>query len=365
LEFEEFKLERWLSETRFICDIDLSASVITHLKYNELISEKDLDMPIRIGPTNGIEILREEISKLYSEVVTAEGVLVTHGAAEANFLLLNYLIKPGDDCVFIVPNYMQAWGILKAVGAKVKLVYLDEKNSYKINVDEINELVSSKTKAILLTNPNNPTGARMTLDEQRAICQIAEDVSGYVIGDEVLCGLEVDGRRTTSPVEIYEKGISTRSVSKLGLSGLRVGWIAARDSAIAKGCWMIKDYTSLGNSFFNQHVALAALKSLDKINQRNRKLLGDRVELLVKSVEENREFINCVRPEAGSTALIRYRSDMNSVEFCRRLAEKERVAVSPGDYFKAPKSFRILYGTDADKLKNGLERIVRFVKYLA
>jgi aspartate/methionine/tyrosine aminotransferase len=362
LEFKEFELERWLSETRFNCDIDLSSSVITHFKYNELIGGEDLDMPIRIGPTDGIEMLREEISKLYPGVVNAAGVLVTHGCAEANFLLLNYLIKPGDECVFIVPNYMQAWGILKALKAKVKLIHLVEKSSYKINIDELNEMVSNKTKAILLTNPNNPTGARLTLNELKAICQIAEDINAYVIGDEVLCGLEIDGIKTASVVEIYEKGISTRSVSKLGLSGLRVGWIATRDPVIVKGCWIIKDYTSLGNSFFNQHVALVALRNLNKINQRNRQLLSDRAGLLMKAVEQNRDFVSCIKPEAGSTALIKYSLDVNSVEFCRKLIEKKRVAVSPGDYFKAPKSFRILYGTDANKLENGLERIVEFIK---
>jgi len=365
LKFEKFELERWLSELRFICDIDLSSSVITHFKYKDLISENDLDVPVRIGPTNGIETLREKISKLYPEVVNAEGVLITHGAAEANFLLLNSLIKSGDECVFLVPNYMQVGGILKAIGAKVKLAYLDEKNINKLNIEEVNELVSRKTKAILITNPNNPTGAITTRDELRTLCQIAEDANAYVLGDEVLCGLEINGKRTTSPVEIYEKGISTRSVSKLGLSGLRVGWIATRDSAIAKKCWMIKDYISLGNSFFNQHMALVALNNLDRVIQRNQKILSDRVEILMKAIEENNEFIYSTKPEAGSTALIRYKFNINSVEFCKRLAEKERVAVSPGDYFKAPRSFRILYGTDVEKLTAGLERINRFVRSLA
>lgn len=362
MKFEPFELERWLSESRFKCDIDLSASVVTHFKYNELISENDLNMPIRIGPTNGYEALREEISKLYSGVVDAERVLVTHGAAESNFLVLNYLISSGDECIFLVPNYMQVWGILRAIGAKIKLVYLDEKTSYRPNIGEINELISKNTKAVIITNPNNPTGAKLPSNELRAICDIAEDTNAYVIGDEVLCGLEIDGKRNPSPVEIYEKGISTRSVSKLGLSGLRVGWVATRDSATIKGCWMIKDYTSLGNSFFSQHIALVALRNMDKIIQRNRKILSDRVEILMRWVEENKEFVHCIRPEAGSTALVRYKFNINSMEFCRKLAEEEGVAVSPGDYFKAPKSFRILYGTDADKLEAALERITQFLK---
>lgn len=364
LKFRQFELERWLSESRFECDIDLSASVITHFKYNELITEKDLDIPVRIGPTNGTEELRQEISRLYYGVVDPSGVLVTHGAAEANFLLLNCLIAPGDECIFLVPNYMQAKGILEAIGAKVKLVWLDEKRNYHPNIEEINELTSKKTRAILITNPNNPTGSRLTLRELEEICEIAQSVDAYVIGDEVLCGLEIDGEKTKSPVEIYEKGISTRSVSKLGLSGLRVGWIAARDSTIAQKCWSIKDYTSLGNSFFNQRVATIALRKLDLIRERNRKILTHRIEILMNAVEENKEFISCVKPQAGSTALIRYKSSINSIEYCRKLAQKERVAVSPGDYFEAPNRLRILYGTDAEKLEKGLQKIIRFTKSL-
>jgi aspartate/methionine/tyrosine aminotransferase len=365
LKFEQFALERWLSETRFNCDVDLSASVITHFKYNELVNEKDLDVPVRIGPTNGSEDLRAEISKLYSGTVGSEGVLVTHGAAEANFLLLNCLISPGDECIFVVPNYMQAYGILRSMGARVKLAHLDEKKNYALDLEEIRGQVSKKTKAILVTNPNNPTGARLTIKELKTLCGVAEEAKAYVIADEVLSGLEIDGTRTVSAVEIYEKGISTRSVSKLGFSGLRVGWIAARDHAIAKKCWMIRDYTSLGNSFFNQHVALMALRNIGMVSKRNRSLLSNRVETLIRGIKENRSFLSCTKPKAGSTALVKYKPDTDSVEFCRSLAKKEGVAVSPGDFFKAGKSFRILYGTDAEKLKTGLRRIGRFVRNVA
>lgn len=362
MKFDEFKLERWLSETRFNCDIDLSASVITHFKYSELISEKDLDVPVRIGPTNGTEALREEISKLYPDAVKTEGIMITHGAAEANFLLLNHLVSAGDECIFVVPNYMQAYGILKAIGAKVKLLHLNDKKEYCLDIDEVKESFSKKTKAILITNPNNPTGARLTDTELKTVCDIAKSAGAYVICDEVLSGLELDGRRTASPVEIYEKGISTRSVSKLGLSGLRVGWIVARDPKIAQKCWAIRDYTSLGNSFFNQNVAVIALRNLEKIMRRNREILNDRAKILMKAVEKSENSINCVKPQAGSTALISYNVNVDSVAFCRKLSTKERVVVSPGDYFEAPKGFRLLYGTDAKKLKEGLTRITRFAK---
>ena len=362
MKFEPFQLERWLSECRLRCEIDLSSSVITHFKYSELISQEDLNMPVRIGPTNGHEVLRQKISELYQGAVDEDSVLVTHGASEANFLLLNYLIAPRDECILVVPNYMQVWGILRAIGARVKLAYLDENRDYKLDIDGINELISKNTKAILVTNPNNPTGAVLTSDELRGICDLAKVVHAYVIGDEVLSGLEIDGKRSLSPVEIYDRGISTRSLSKLGLSGLRVGWVAARDPAVAKGCWRIRDYTSLGSSFFNQHIAVVALRSLDKIAQRDREILSERVGTLMNWVKENEEFVICVRPKAGATAMVKYKFGIDSTEFCTQLLKEERVAVSPGDYFVVPESFRVLYGTDQSKLKAALERIHKFLE---
>ena len=357
MKFDPFELERWLSESRLKVDFDLSASVITYFKYNELIGEKDLDVPIRIGPTNGSELLREEICKLYRGYVDIESILVTHGAAEGNLILLNHLIDPGDECIFFVPNYLQAYGVLKAIGAKIKLSHLDSNNEYRPDIEGLKSLVTRKTKAILLTNPNNPVGSIMTPDELKAICDIAQSCSAYVIDDEDLAGLEIEDKSSPTPIELYEKGIVTRSVSKLGMSGLRVGWIAARDPALIRGCWSIKDYTTLGNSFFNQHIAAVALKNLEKIKKRNRKLLGDRLAILEKWVDEKRDHLLWAKPKAGATALIRYKFNIDSIDFCIRLMRDASVALSPGDHFMEPRSFRMLFGTDEIRLSQALERI--------
>jgi aspartate/methionine/tyrosine aminotransferase len=362
LKFEPFALERWLAKPRYDCDINLSTSVIKQFRYNELLSEIP-EIPIRIGPTNGYESLREVVSTLYSTVDKNE-ILITHGAAEANFLLLNYLVDPGDECILLVPNYMQFFGILRGIGAKVNLTYLDSTEGYKPNIEEIKLLTSKKTKVIILTNPNNPTGAKLTEDELKAICDIAEENDAYVIGDEVLSGLEFEGRKSPSVVDIYEKGVSTRSVSKLGLSGLRVGWIAAHDKNIIKGCWAIKDYTSLGSSSITQYIAEIALNRVDIIIKRDQEILRNNVKILMEWVENNKNLISCTSPKAGSTALIQFKFNIDSVEFCRKLIKEQKVVVSPGDYFGAPRSFRILFGTDENILREGLERIGIFLKKL-
>lgn len=357
MKLEPFQLERFLAEYREPAAHSLASSVITQFHYNELISETDLDMRVRIGPMNGPEALREEISDLYSSV-TKDGILVTHGAAEANFLLLNYLLDQQDECVIVVPNYMQAFGVAKATGAKVILSTLLEQDGYRLNTEELKERVNKRTKLILITNPNNPTGIRHTKREVQAVCDIASEVDAYVLADEVLRGTEMDGMPTSSPVDLYERGIATRSLSKLGLSGLRVGWIATRDEEIARGCWSYKDYTSLGNSYFNQHVALIALTRLPEIIDRDRRLLKKNLTVFWRWFTENRSYLNCVKPQAGATVFPRYVFDMDSVKFCKTVLKESKVLLAPGEFFKGPGRFRALFaGHATDTLQRVLDHL--------
>jgi aspartate/methionine/tyrosine aminotransferase len=359
MKLEPFQLERFLAEYREPAAHSLASSVITQFHYNELISEADLDMRVRIGPMNGPEALREEISNLYSSV-TKDGILVTHGAAEANFLFLNYMLDHRDECIIVVPNYMQVFGVAKATGAKVTLSTLLEQDGYRLNTEELKELVNKRTKLVLVTNPNNPTGVRHTRQEVQAVCDIASEVDAYVLADEVLRGTEMDGMPTSSPVDLYERGIATRSLSKLGLSGLRVGWIATRDAEIARGCWSYKDYTTLGNSYFNQHIALTVLTRLPEIINRDRRLLKENLAVFWRWLDGNRSYLNCVKPQAGATVFPRYVFDMDSVQFCKTVLAESKVLLAPGDYFNGPGRFRALFaGHATETLQHILDRLSR------
>jgi aspartate/methionine/tyrosine aminotransferase len=359
MKLEPFRLERFLAAYREPAAYSLASSVITQFQYNELISEADLDMRVRIGPMNGPEALREAISNLYSSV-TKDGILVTHGAAEANFILLNYLLDHRDECIIVVPNYMQVFGVAKATGANVTRSTLLEQDGYRLNTEELKEQVNERTKLILITNPNNPTGIRHARREVQAVCDIASEVGAYVLADEVLRGTEMDGMPTSSPVDLYERGIATRSLSKLGLSGLRVGWIATHDEEIARGCWSYKDYTTLGNSFLNQHVALRVLTRLPEIMERDRRLLRENLAVMWRWLDANRSYVNCVKPQAGATVFPRYSFDLDSVQFCKTVLEESKVLLAPGDYFNGPGRFRALFaGHSTETLQHILDRLSR------
>jgi len=357
-----FELERWLSTHS--CEIDLGGSVVKCLKLRELVKEIDFDIELMHGQTNGAEELRNGVSALYSNI-HEDNVLITHGTTEGNFLVLSCLLEHGDEVIIGgIPTYLQTVGLAEANGAKVKFFFLNEQEKYKADIDCLNEMVSRKTKMIIIVNPNNPTGTRFSTNEIRNICEIAKDADAYVLADEVLRYTEIDGVLSPSPVEIYEKGISTGSLSKIGLAGLRTGWIVA-DKGLVKEFWAQKDYTTLTGPILSDYVSIIALQkeNMERIVQRARKILKENLEIFSNWLVKNKDFLKCVIPSAGATAFPRYEFNVDSVKLCQKLLKEKSVLLTPGNYFMSRKHFRILYGGVAkEALKIGLERIIDFLK---
>jgi aspartate/methionine/tyrosine aminotransferase len=361
MRFEPFELERWLSSHSG--KYNFAGVNPPPVKIADLVAEVDPDTLLTYGPTCGSPELREEISQLYSNL-PSESILLTNGTAEANFLVANAIFDQGDELVVVTPNYLQMLGIARANGVKVRVTPLREEENYKPNLKEIGELVSPRTKAIFVTNPNNPTGATLSSTDIRAICEIAETHGAYVIFDEVIRGLELDGNVSVSPVEIYERGISTASISKLGLLGLRIGWVAANEQLIGE-CWKIKDYTTLSHSGLSEHLATIALqeKNVERLRARARNVFNHNISVLRGWLRECDQELRCVIPTAGGSAFPRYSAELDSYDFCERILHETGVLLSPGDCFGSPKHFRLRYGGhDVQMLTTVLDKLAQFLK---
>jgi len=357
---EDFQLERWLPTHH--AEFNLAGALNHPLKLADVVGKLDLEMEMIYGNTQGSAELRRLISRLFAGV-NEEMVLVTTGTAEANFILMNNLIREGDEFILFPPAYLQNVGVVKAIGAEVKYCYLKEDKQYKPDIDDLVSLVSDRTRAIHITNPNNPTGSKFSRKELEAICNIADKVGAYVIADEALRGLEIDGIPITSPVEIYERGVATGSLSKLGLSGIRIGWIVGNNKVIEK-CWGFKDYTTLSHSGLSEFLAMEALKeeNVKKFQFRAQTIIKDHLKIIETWIEKHRHHISWVKPVAGNTAFPKYELDIDSVSFCKDLLEKESVLLSPGDYFGSPKHFRIRYGCRKETLMHGLDRFDNYLE---
>ena len=237
MQIREFGVERWMYLYENVCELNLAETCVESLTVAELlkISGKEdaalsevLPMKLTYGEIDGTERLRSNVASLY-ENQRVPNVLITHGAISANALVYETLIEPGVHMISLLPTYQQHYSIAESYGAKVDALRLREENAFLPDLDELKGMIRPSTRVIAFSNPNNPTGALMERAFLEEIARIARSCGAYVLGDEVYRGTDQQGTGFTASIaDIYEKGISTGSMSKTwSLAGLRVGWIVA------------------------------------------------------------------------------------------------------------------------------------------
>ena len=210
-------MERMQSTYENLVDFNLSESGVHPLTLAELLEEPSrhdlvLDQRLVYTQSNGTPELRDRVAALYPGA-TREHIEITNGGSEANYVCLWNLVEPGDEVVMMVPNYMQTWGLARGFGGAVKPWALRERPGdpprWAPDLAELESLVTPKTKLILLCNPNNPTGARLTAAELDRIVAVAARHGAWVLSDEIYRGAELDGRETDSVWGRYDRVIVT------------------------------------------------------------------------------------------------------------------------------------------------------------
>ena len=249
MKIEPFALERWLTRHELHVRYDLAESGILPLTINELLSfvapeerpaalERLLALPLGYNEATGTYALRAALAATYTHC-DPDNILVTTGAIEANFLLFNVLLDAGDHIVAPYPAYQQLYSVPRAIGCEVAQWRIRPENGFRYDVDELAQLITPKTKLIVLNTPHNPTGAMIPPDDLRRIYDLADRVGAFVLCDEAYRWLAVPGGEEFAPpvFDLGERGISVGTLSKpFGLPGLRVGWLAA-PKEIAARCW--------------------------------------------------------------------------------------------------------------------------------
>ena len=315
------------------------------------------------GDIEGAPAFREGICGLY-KTLKPEEVITTHGAAGANHHVFYSLVEPGDQVISIMPTYQQLYSIPEGYGAEVKLLDLTPENGYLPALEQLRELAVPGTRLICVNNPNNPTGALMSTELLREIVEIAKSVDAYVLCDEVYRHLTQEDVWCESIVDLYEKGISVSSMSKVfSLAGLRLGWIATHDETLRKALLSHRDYNHISCGLFDEALAAVALQHSDVILKRNRGIVRENLTVLDAWVQSEPR-IRYRRPQAGTTALVYYDYTPDSYTFCTRMYHETGAFVTPGDCFEQPKSMRIGYASDVQTLKDGLAAISAFLRIL-
>jgi aspartate/methionine/tyrosine aminotransferase len=366
MKIDPFAMERWQSLWENEVRYNLSESGVHPMTVLELFEIADLEAAevlltqrLFYNPSNGSPELRAAIASLYPGA-DERNVLVTNGSAEANFVTALHLLEPGDNVVFMVPNYMQWWGLGRLFGGEVRTFPLVEERRWAPDLDALRRAVDARTRAIVVTNPNNPTGAVLSEDEMAEIAAVADRAGAWLIADEVYAGAELDGPRTPSFWGRAERVIVTNGLSKAyGLPGLRIGWIVApRD--LVEQLWGTKDYTTIAPGTLSDLCAQTALRPdvRERIRARTQKILRTNLPVLLDWLAAQGDLFRCVPPRAGAIAFVRYAADVPALELTRRLKDEQDVLLVAGEHFGFGDRFlRIGYGLPKPELEEGLERI--------
>ena len=266
--------------------------------------------------------------------------------------------------ISVAPTYQQLFSVPKGFGANIKILDLKQENGWLPDLEPLKEHVDSKTKMIVLNNPNNPCGSLIDEPTLRAICEIADDADAYVHSDEAYRGLYIDPKdKVPSVIDLYEKGIAVGSFSKsFSLTGLRLGWITSNEETVYQ-FMLRRDYTTISKSMLNEALAAEAMPHIDRILERNNKIVRENWQMLDEWIG-NEPLLDWVRPSAGSVAFIKHHIDMKASEICLMLIKEKSTFLVPGDCFDLPGYLRIGYGNNRKLLEDGLEQVSEFLTEL-
>lgn len=366
MRLEAFAMERLQSTWENRVAWNLSESGVHPLRLEELADAPEdraalLGQELGYTQTNGTADLRGLIASMYRDA-RPEHVEVTNGGSEANCVVLWHFLEQGDEVVMMLPNYMQMRGIARALGASVvpwPLIGGEDGARWRPDIARLETLVSPGTKLILVCNPNNPTGARMTGRELDEIGRIAGRVGAWVVSDEIYRGAELDGIETPTMWGRYDRCIVTSGLSKAyGLPGLRIGWIVGPE-AVVEELWGVHDYTSIAPGALNDRLARVALQPerRRRILARTRGIIAANYPVVRRWIERRGPKLAHVAPEAGAIAFVRYHHAINSTALVERLRDGQSVLLVPGDHFDMDGFLRIGFGSHPGHLSSALDRV--------
>lgn len=365
-----FLLERWMTRHETRVQYDIAESGILPLSTADLLAfepeatraatlERLLATPLGYSEACGTRELREMLAATYTRG-SADDILVTTGAIEANYLLYNVLLDAGDHVIAPHPAYQQLYEVPQAIGCEVSLWRVGPETGYRYDVDALERLVTPRTKLIVVNTPHNPTGAMLSPADAARVYALAESVGAWVIGDEAYRWLDVPGGEPfAGPMfDRGPRGISVGTLSKpFGLPGLRIGWIAA-PREVVQACWGLRDYITLSPGKLNDALARLGLTHRDAIVARNTRIIETNLAEAARWIAA-RPYLSWTPPRGGLLALIKYDPavlPLDSLTLADRLAEEQSVMLAPGSAFGYEHHLRLGIGQRPDVFAEGLRR---------
>lgn len=330
---------------------DLTSSGMPFLKLRRLpVKLRGLELSGSGG--YGYEPLLQAIAGRYR--VPRECVVSAMGTSMGNYLVMSALLQPGDEVLIEHPVYDPLPSIARQLGLAVCFFSRRAEDGFRLDPDEVARNLGPRTRLIVITNLHNPSGALADDDTLRRLGEVARAAGARVLVDEVYLDALFEPQPRTA-FHLGEPFIVTSSLTKVyGLNGLRCGWVFA-DPQLAERMWRIWELLIGHGAMAAELLALAALRNLDDIAARSRKLL-DRNRDALNDFYRTRGELEWTEHRFGTVSFPRLRTG-TAAPLCRLLETKYETAVVDGAFFGMPEHFRIALGVKPKRFAAGLERL--------
>lgn len=319
-------------------------------KTKESLDNKETKYTNAQGDTKLIEAICKK------ENVNNDEVLVTLGSSEGIFITLLSILNPEDEVIIITPCYPQYTPVVQFCCAKVKYVDTLKTNNVPTK-EEIQKVITNKTKAIIINSPANPTGKSYDKETLEIINHLSIKHNFFIICDDVYECL------TYKKIEKFEKEnskiIKLKSFSKTyGMTGFRLGYIIA-DKMTIKEILKVHSYLAISVPVFIQKAGVEALK----ITEFNNHFLQENLKIIIDFLDRNN--LSYISVDGGIFIFINIKkTNKTSIQFCDELLDEFHVACVPGNCFLAPDYIRINFGVKKEELLESLSRIQQYINQL-
>ena len=295
-------------------------------------------------------------------------IITNVGAKHSLFECIQCLVEENDEVLIPSPYWVSYPEMVKYAGAKPVFIEGEEENGFKITANQLKKAITSKTKLLILNSPNNPIGAIYSKDELLSLAKVLEGTNIIVLSDEMYEKLRYDKTEFHAFASLSEDALQ-RSVTINGLSkcgampGWRFGYMASKNKDLIKAVKKLQGQSTSNICSITQHAAIPALLGeadtdiefmRDEFEKRRNKAL----EFLAQMPN-----LSVYKPQGAFYLFVNIsKLEKDSMKFCQRLLEKQKVAVVPGIGFGMEGYFRLSYATSLDNIIKGLERIKTFVQ---
>jgi len=322
-------------------------------------------------PSSGILELKEKIREKFKRdnnlEYDIERIIVSNGAKHSLYNTCQVLLEEGDQVIIPSPFWVSYPEMVRLSGAKPVILKTHPEDNFKISPKKIEEIITDKTKVLILNSPNNPVGYVYTREELEEIASICISKNIYVLSDEVYEKIIFDKNYHLSigslNKDIYDLTITVNGVSKsFSMTGWRIGYLGG-PKEITEAIENLQDHSTSNPSSISQRAALAALNMPEDFYKEMVKEFQRRRDYITEVLDSLELFY--IKPQGAFYIFCDIsKTNLDSLNFSKRLLEERGIVVIPGESFGRSDFIRISFATKIDEIKRGMERFKEWIEKL-